>query len=140
MAACCRARALRAAIDEATDTTVWQKLRLELCTLLWLAQDAYERLHLAETHEDWFPLPTSSQGEGGGVAEEMDLTQQCTWSQADTTIDMTVLPPPPPPPALLPQERKLLVEQLQELLDGRAQKCPLNNDDGLQQLVDEYLR
>eukprot|EP00611_Tribonema_gayanum_P023402 TRINITY_DN4910_c0_g2_i2.p1 TRINITY_DN4910_c0_g2~~TRINITY_DN4910_c0_g2_i2.p1 ORF type:complete len:288 (-),score=111.32 TRINITY_DN4910_c0_g2_i2:388-1251(-) len=49
---------------------------------------------------------------------------------------MTVLPPP----ALLPQERKLLVDQLQKMLDARARYSHLNTDKGLQKLVNEYLR
>ncbi|KAG5175219.1 hypothetical protein JKP88DRAFT_283713 [Tribonema minus] len=57
MAAWERARALQAAIDKTADTNEWEALRLELCTLLWLAQHAYPRLHLDERpHADAIDL------------------------------------------------------------------------------------
>ncbi|KAG5175221.1 hypothetical protein JKP88DRAFT_339028 [Tribonema minus] len=137
MAAWERARALQAAIDKTVDTTEWEALRLELCTLLWLAQHAYPRLHLGEGQAGWYPLPRSLQGSGGGVAEEMDLTEQEDERQHEDAVNLTaahVLPPA----TLYPQERKLLTDQLQKLL-ARVQNPPPAKQQ-LCLLVDEYLR
>eukprot|EP00611_Tribonema_gayanum_P010152 TRINITY_DN2006_c0_g1_i2.p2 TRINITY_DN2006_c0_g1~~TRINITY_DN2006_c0_g1_i2.p2 ORF type:complete len:350 (-),score=97.70 TRINITY_DN2006_c0_g1_i2:1715-2764(-) len=134
--ACVRARALQAAIDKTADTTEWEALRLELCILLWLAQYASRHLHL-KGQEGWYPLPRSLQGSGGGVAEEMDLTEQEDERPQEDAIDLTaahVLPPA----TLFPQERKLLTDQLQKLL-ARVQSPPPTKPQ-LFLLVDEYLR
>ncbi|KAG5189576.1 hypothetical protein JKP88DRAFT_301379 [Tribonema minus] len=117
----------------------WVALRLELCTLLWLAEHAYRHVHMKQGQTGWFPLPKSQQeGEagGGGAAEEVDLTQPGEGSHEDA-VDLTVAQALPPP-ALHPQERKLLTDQLRKLL-GRLQGPPVT-DEHLRVLVDEYLR